>query len=181
MNAPRLIHTPSLTLRCFTPADARKVFDMSQESGTRSWIPDQVYANEQAALDALRYLIAQYDDPGIPARALFVLGICLKSSSELIGHVGLSPLGDQVEIGYAIENKHQGNGFATEAVKAMSEWGIQRFMLPRILGVVATDNRASCRVLERAGFVLLDESMGCLHGRAGLVRRYHKEPRMACR
>lgn len=147
---------------------------MSREYGIRAWIPDQVYESEGTAADVLEDLIAQYEDPGTPALAPYVLGVCLKGSSELIGHVGLSPLGNQVEIGYAIEDKHQGRGVASEAVTAMSEWGIRRFRLPLILGIVASENIASCRVLENAGFVLADESMGWLHGKRRLVRTYHR-------
>jgi ribosomal-protein-alanine N-acetyltransferase len=175
-SATQPIETASLILRRFVTQDAGKVFAMSRESGMRTWIPDQVYESEGAALDVLRYLIAKYKNPATPARAPYVLGVCLLSSSELIGHVGLSPLGHQVEIGYAIEDRHQGRGFASEAVAAMSEWGIRRFNLPQVLGIVASENIASCRVLENAGFVLADESMGRLHGRPGLVRTYHKKP-----
>jgi RimJ/RimL family protein N-acetyltransferase len=54
----------------------------------------------------------------------------------------------------------------------MSEWALARFDLPRILGIVATDNAASCKVLENAGYRLIAESMGRLHDRSGLVRTY---------
>jgi ribosomal-protein-alanine N-acetyltransferase len=169
------VRTRLLILRRLVPEDAHKVFVMSREPGIQRWLPDQVYVKEAAALDVLRYLIAQYEDPGTPVCAPYVLGVCLRSSSELIGHVGLSPLGKQVEVGYAIEEKYQRRGFASEAVTAMSEWGIRRFDLPLVLGIVASENAGSCKVLERAGFVLFEESMGCLHGRRGLVRTYHKK------
>jgi len=164
----------SVMLRCFVPEDAPKVFEMSQEDGLRRWIPDQVYEDEAATMEVLDYLIGKYRDPGTPSLAPYVLGVCLNDSGELIGHVGLSPLDGQVEIGYAIEDKHQGQGLASQAVRAMSEWALAHFELPRILGIVAIDNIASSRVLERAGFELAEESMGSLHGRSGLVRRYEK-------
>lgn len=164
--------TASLTLRTFVPEDAAKVFAMSQEIGMRTWLSDQVYEDANTALEVLRYLIAKYRDPGTPALAPYVLGIC--RSSELIGHVGLSPLGDQVEVGFAIEHRFQGRGFATEAIKAMTEWGLQNFGLSQVLGVVASDNIASRKALERAGFALIDESMRSLHGQTRLVRTYRK-------
>jgi len=156
----------SVTLRCFTAEDAPKVFAMSQEAGVRIWLPDQVYENEARALEVVRCLIAKYHDPGTPCLAPYVLGVDLNDSQELIGHVGLSPLRGTVEIGFAIEARHQGRGLACEAVRAMSEWALRRFELPRLLGVVARDNAASCRVLQRAGFTLADESP--------LVRTYER-------
>jgi RimJ/RimL family protein N-acetyltransferase len=56
------------------------------------------------------------------------------------------------------------------------DWSLGRFALPRVIGVVADDNAASWRVLERVGFVLASRVSGTLHGRAGLVRTYRFEP-----
>ena len=173
-NIPPSVALRSVVLRCFAPEDAPKVHAMSQELSLRTWLPDQVYESEAGALEVLRYLIDRCHDPGSPIRAPYVLAVCLRSSMELIGHVGLSPREREVEVGYAIEEKHQGRGFASEAVGAMVNWALHRFDLPRVLGIVARDNAASCRVLEHAGFALASEAMGSLHGRPGLIRTYHR-------
>jgi len=151
------------------------VFTMSQQRGMREWIPDQVYEDEQEASAVLRHLIEQYEKTDAPMRAPFVLGVCLRSSGELIGHVGLSPMKDVVEIGYAIDDVHQGRGFATEAVRAMAEWGFRVLALPGMEGIVASDNAASCKVLERAGFLLRGEATRSLHGVTRLVRTYRRQ------
>lgn len=176
MTPPPPIKTPSLMLRQFIPEDAAKVFCMSREAGMREWIPDQVYENERAALDVLQYLIAQYGPPANPASSPYVLGICLHTTAELIGHVGLSPIRDQVEIGYAIEQKWQRRGFATQAVSAMAGWGLRFFGLSKILGIVSEENITSCKVLENAGFVLEQAVRGQLHGRRGMIRTYNRTP-----
>ena len=169
------IQTPSLFLRPFVPEDSAKVFIMSQESGMRDWLPDQVYKDEQTALNVLNDLIAQYDKPATPVNGPYVLAICLKHTGELIGHIGLSPKGTQVEIGYAIEKKYQKQGYASQAVTATTEWGFQHFNLTQILGIVSAENMASCKVLENTGFALFHETMGQLHDRNGLVRTYQKK------
>lgn len=168
------IITPRLALREFELSDVAKVFTMSQERGMRTWIPDQVYADKDETRELLRYLIAHYSEPGDPARGPYVLGVCLRTTGELVGHVGLSPLCGTVEIGYAIEERHQGKGFASEAVTATSSWALRRFGLTHILGIAAADNVASCRVLERAGYELSQEVEGCLHAHRGLIRTYHR-------
>lgn len=167
----------TVALRFFVPEDAPKAFAMSRESGVRAWLPDQVYESEAHALGALRHLIEKCHDPGNPSLGPYVLGVCVHGSRELIGHVGLSPLGDRVEIGYAIEEGRQRQGFASEAVRAMAEWALPRFSLPRIIGIAAADNAASCKVLENAGFQLAEESIRSLHGRTRLVRTYEKVER----
>jgi ribosomal-protein-alanine N-acetyltransferase len=147
------------------------MFVMSQQPGLRTWIPDQVYADEQHAGDVLAYLIAQYDKP-LPAPQ--VLGVYLPDSGELVGHVGLSAIPSGIEVGYAIDDAHQGKGLATAAVMAMADWGFQTLALSEIYGIVVRDNAASCRVLEKAGFVLVDEATRPMHGVTRLVRTYRK-------
>lgn len=173
-NADPRIVSPNLELRRFVPEDVSKMFAMSRESGSRVWLPDQVYENEAEALVVLRRLIAAIRDPGTPVLGPYVLAVCLRGSAEPIGHAGLSPLGDDVEIGYAIEESRQGLGFASEAVGAFSEWAEERFALPRILGIAAADNAASCRVLEKAGYRLVEESVRTLHGHLRSVRTYQR-------
>lgn len=163
-------------LRAFKPADAQKVFFMSVENSMKKWIPDQVYDSVEHADEVLAFLISQYDSAASPREVPIVLGVCLAKNDELIGHVGISPLHDDVEIGYAIEEKEHGHGYATLAVPAMCKWAIERYSLPRILGVVAAENQASCRVLEKAGFKLKTEEMAQMHGQLKLVRRYEKLP-----
>lgn len=161
----------AVALRPFTPEDARVLLALSHEQGLRTWIPDQVYEDEAQAAEVVAYLIAQCANPAAPGGAPFVLGVCLPDG-ELVGHVGLSPLHGSVEIGYAIADGHQGRGLATSAVRAMLDLARERFALPEVLGIVASDNAASCRVLEKAGFVLAEESERSLHGVTRMVRTY---------
>lgn len=175
------IHTPSLYLREFVPDDVPQLFQMSLESGIRTWLPDQVYTDEGHATKILHYLAAQYSSQKTPTLVPYVFGVCLRSTDELIGHVGLSPYRSQVEIGFAIEEKHQRHGYATEAVSAMTRWGHSTFDIPVILGIVAGANIGSRRVLENSGFTLTKEEAGTLHTWQGLIRTYildfsvHKE------
>ena len=73
------------------------------------------------------------------------------SGAKLIGSIGLGRLGEDVELGYWIGRDWWGQGFASEAVRAV-------LPLARALGhkrVVAghfADNPASGRVLAKAGF-----------------------------
>ncbi|MCB9558166.1 MAG: GNAT family N-acetyltransferase [Deltaproteobacteria bacterium] len=168
------IETKSLCLRQFTLEDAPKVLAMSQETGMRLWLPDQVYSDQAHATEALRKLIEQYQSTAPLTKRPLVLGICQRDDGELIGHVGLSPFPDGVEIGYAIEEAYQGKGLASEAVAAIADWAIETVRVPCIFAIVAADNAASCSVLEKAGFLLLDESTRPLHGTTRLVRTYRR-------
>lgn len=86
-------------------------------------------------------------------RALPQLFITLPSAdgAKLIGNVGLARNGDDVEIGYWIARPYWGQGYATEAARAM-------LRLARTLGhrrLIAghfIDNPESGRVLRKIGF-----------------------------
>jgi [ribosomal protein S5]-alanine N-acetyltransferase len=166
-----MIISENLILRPFTLDDTGKVYIMSLEDGMKKWIPDQVYADENEAREVLEYLISCYDKPD-PKIKPFVLGIELKGTDELIGHVGLSPLNGDVEIGYAIEEEHQGKGYATEAVKALSEYGLSAFRLDKITSIVDSENTASVKVLEKVGFQFVQEKERPAFGRTCLCREY---------
>jgi ribosomal-protein-alanine N-acetyltransferase len=175
------IQAQAVFLRKFASEDVEKVFLMSIEDSMKKWIPDQVYRDVGHAGEVLDFLTSQYH-PGVsPSSVPVVLGICLAETGELIGHVGISPLREDVEVGYAIEEKQQGKGYAGMAVRAMCEWALAEFALPRLLGVVAVDNHASCRVLEKAGFRLICEETGKMHGIERLLRKYEITPAVCAR
>jgi len=89
------------------------------------------------------------------ARHGFALSrVARKDSGEVIGMCGLIRRDGltEVDVGYALLPEHAGQGFATEAVRAVVDNGACQFALPRVIGVVNPDNIASQRVLEQAGF-----------------------------
>jgi len=60
---------------------------------------------------------------------------------------------NSAEIGYDLMPEHWGKGVATEAVRAIIDWGFQAMKLNRIQADVMVHNDGSARVLEKLGFV----------------------------
>ena len=58
-----------------------------------------------------------------------------------------------VEIGYGISDEFQGQGYATEAVKAAVNWALKQAGVLRVEAETEPDNKASQRVLAKCGFV----------------------------
>jgi RimJ/RimL family protein N-acetyltransferase len=77
---------------------------------------------------------------------------------EAAGGVGLFPQTDverySAEIGYWIGEAHWGRGLATAVVRRFTEYAFETFELCRVYANVFDWNPASCRVLEKAGYVL---------------------------
>lgn len=58
------------------------------------------------------------------------------------------------EIGYWLGEPFWGRGVATTALRAMTRYAIQRHELTRVFALPFARNVASCRVLEKAGYVV---------------------------
>ena len=58
------------------------------------------------------------------------------------------------EIGYWLGEPFWGRGISTEAVVAVTKYAIERHQLTRIFALPFASNAASCRVLEKAGYVV---------------------------
>lgn len=92
--------------------------------------------------------VSRPQDPLFPRFLITLPGAC---GARLIGGAGIQDAGREVALGYWIAREHWGQGYATEAARAL-------VCLARALGhrrLVAdhfVDNPASGRVLRKAGF-----------------------------
>ncbi len=166
-----------LHLREFNATDDQKVFFMSREAGMLRWIPDQVYEDLEETRQVLGFLMEQYQPDADPASVPIVFAVVISETCDLIGHVGLSPIAGGVEIGYAIESCQQGRGYAAEAVELMIEWAFSQFRLDSIQGIVAAENIASARVLEKAGFDFCERRVQPYHGKGTEVLIFKALPK----
>lgn len=79
----------------------------------------------------------------------------LKSGGAYLGDLGFKgPARENaVEIGYGILPEHEGKGYTTEAVQAVTQWAFGNAGVVFVEAETAPDNKASQRVLEKCGFV----------------------------
>ena len=77
---------------------------------------------------------------------------------EAVGGIGFQLQGDvervSAEIGYWLGEPFWGRGIMTDALVALTEYAIVTHGLTRVYAVPFAWNTASCRVLEKAGYVL---------------------------
>lgn len=92
------------------------------------------------------------------------VNFAIEVEGEAAGGIGLV-LGTDVErcgaeLGYWLGETFWGRGIATAAVREFTPFALRRFQLSRIFAVPFLPNAASCRVLEKTGYV-----------REGILRR----------
>lgn len=131
----------------------------------REWVPDDWKRFRPLATDprVLRYIGEPWTDEQIQARiALWIelakqrgwilWAMIHREDSELIGFCGFwDGFPPDVEIGWRLLPEYWGFGFATEAARAVLDYGFQRWRFPHVIAVAHAENRSSIRVMEKLG------------------------------
>ena len=139
--------TTRLQHRAFTVEDAEAAFALN------SHLDVVRYTGEPPvqSVEEMRASIANYPDF---EQVGFGRWACvLKATQTVIGFCGLKylPELDAVDVGYRLLPQYRGQGLATEACVASLDFGFETLQLQEILGLVLPANKASIRVLEKAG------------------------------
>jgi len=85
------------------------------------------------------------------------LAVTLQANHQLIGSCGIrmrTADAHEGDLGFELSPKHWGQGYATEAARAMLGFGFTQLRLHRIWSWCIADNVASARVLEKLGMQL---------------------------
>ena len=81
------------------------------------------------------------------------LNLAIDLDGKVIGGIGLSAMnGHRAEIGYWLGVKYWGRGIVPGAVKALTRYALNELELCRVYGKVFVVNKASARVLQKAGY-----------------------------
>jgi RimJ/RimL family protein N-acetyltransferase len=88
-----------------------------------------------------------------------------KTTGDFIGEVGFAEYKRNVEhwpqgapeIGWVFVSRSHGNGYATEAIRAVVAWGDQHFGTRQTGCIIQPENLASIRVAEKCGYRKLRE------------------------
>ncbi len=144
------IATERLVLRDFTMEDTPAVHRYGSDPDVVRYMP----WGPNTWKDTEEFLQRKLDDQRADPRGYFDLAVTLASSGELIGACGLTIISTQrlqAAIGYAYRRDVWGNGYATEAAKALVAFGFDELGMHRIFTYCDVDNIASARVLEKTG------------------------------
>jgi len=90
-------------------------------------------------------------------RLKFQFALTLKSTGLLIGNCGIRmrrPDAHEADIGYELNPEYWGQGYASEAARAIVAFGFNELRLHRIWSWCIADNIGSARVLEKLGMRL---------------------------
>ena len=112
---------------------------------------------ERTETDVQNFVQMFLDDQQARPRTKFQLATTLKSDGKLIGNCGIrinDPAQREANIGYELDSRYWGQGYAVEAARAILEFGFAGLAMRRIWAECIADNVGSARVLEKLGMRL---------------------------
>lgn len=146
--------TNRLIIRSWIPEeDAESAFQIYSDPEVTRFIITETASIENALKLLQRWIMLsnQLNNRGFWA-------IIDKENKEILGTIILIPLRDEVErwtqnyeIGWHLKKSAWGNGYATEAARAILKYGFNILKLPTIYSIARPDNTASIRVMQRLG------------------------------
>jgi RimJ/RimL family protein N-acetyltransferase len=165
------IETKRLKLRSLRMSDAQRIAQLCGDPGVATMIARAPLPYLEVAAEGFIMTLAARKRLG----AEFVFAAELPGEG-LIGMIGADKTGDAFDVGYWFGRPYWGNGFASEALKAFLS---EANKLGQLVAGHFTDNPASGRVLEKAGFAYTGETkdmFSLARGRSAPVKRMRYEP-----
>jgi len=157
MPPPSTFTTARLLLRPPQLTDAQPIFDTYAQDPlvTRylSWLPHQ---RIEETLAFMEHCIRSWQDG-----ASFPWVILRRDDGTLIGMIDAFPKDFRVMLGYVLARPYWGQGYTSEAVRAVVDWFIAQPEIYRVWAICDTENIGSARVLEKSGMQ-----------REGILRNY---------
>jgi RimJ/RimL family protein N-acetyltransferase len=141
--------TERLALRRYTYDDIPDVLAFASQPSVAKVTPEHIQATEEGVK---KYIDLQNSYQPFEKDKVFELAVERKEDGRVIGLLGLicrDP--GQGEIGWALGVEYRGQGYATEAARALMDYGFNSLGLHRIHADTNSDNLASWRIMERLG------------------------------
>ena len=144
-----LVETERLFVRQWVPDDWKRFRPLATDPRVLEYISTEPWSDER---------IQQFINKGIEVaktRGWILWPVIHREDAALIGFCrfadGFQP---DVEIGWRLLPDYWGRGLATEAAKAVMQYGFDTFGFERVISVAQPANHRSIRVMEKLGMIL---------------------------
>ena len=159
---PLPLRTERLVIRPYRDDDATGLHEVFGSPEVMRWTPS---APSKDVAETRQRLARTMAFTARQPRGFGLWALELQDSTEFLGQVGLFPVegkGPEVEVAYELAPRVWGHGYATEAARALVEYGIGELGLRRIVALILPDNARSRNVASKCGMTL--EKPGRFYG-----------------
>lgn len=159
-----------LMFRFYTKSDMEFLYKMLSDPEMVRYIGDGKIRDFQGAEVFLEWIHSHYQLNSEYGLKLLVR----KEDLVPVGHAGIVPQlvngKTEYEVGYWIAKKYWGNGYASEAAKALLARGADELQMNRLISLIQPENSASRKVATKNG--MQKEKEIVLNGRDVFVYAY---------
>jgi len=143
-----LIETERLLLREITLDDKEGLFKLYANPEVQKYTGEPVVESIEEIEKAIKIRISDYKKYGFGRWATI-----LKNGMQFLGWAGLAylPEFDEIDLGYRFLPEYWGSGIATEASRAILNYGFDHLELKKIIAIAMKENKASIRVMQKIG------------------------------
>lgn len=144
------METERLLLRNMSHSDVDDVLEMRSNPVTMQYIPRPLAKTKEDAIMVIDMLT------GFTAsNEKLNWGVVEKLTGKLIGifgYVAFNTFSHRGEVGYVLNQKYEGKGFATEALLPILDYAFDKIGLHSIEAVIRAENKVSMKLIEKFGF-----------------------------
>ncbi|TBL80008.1 N-acetyltransferase [Paenibacillus thalictri] len=142
------LETTRLMIRELTAEDAADVHEYASNADVARYMIWGPNTEEETAQFIDRAIEMQRQQP----RTGYEMAVVSKENGKLLGGCGIYIYAHlQGEIGYCFNPLYWGQGFASEAAKALLQFGFKDLGLHRIYATCRPENKGSAKVMEKIG------------------------------
>jgi RimJ/RimL family protein N-acetyltransferase len=154
-----ILETDRLILRELKFSDAEAFFAMDNNPKVHQYLWNKPVQKIEETIEVISFVRQQYIDNGIGRFA-----IILKETDEFVGWAGLKfntvVANNKVnfyDIGYRLDEKFWGKGFASEASFAWLKYAFETMNIKTIEAAAHAENVASNRILQKMGMQMTEQ------------------------
>ena len=147
-----IIESERLILRQLTPEDAADFFACQSDPDVFRYASRCEETSLESAREMLNNLFKRHQE-----QTMLSWAIVLKENQRFIGRFQMEEWSDEnfrATVGYLLGKQYWGNGYATEALRAVIAYLFEQTTVNRIDTFAWAENIASTRVMEKAGMRL---------------------------
>ena len=157
-NEDAIVETDRLFIRVWKEQDQSLLHSIMSNADVMRYVWDYKPATIEQIQDFIRKCIREADKRGWTTWALI-----LKEDQSLIGYCGFltrnyGEYKGETEIGWLVAKEHWGKGIATEAAKAVLDFGFSSWKFDRVIASARSENTQSVKVMIKIGMSLLENS-----------------------
>lgn len=154
-----ILETDRLLLREMKVSDAKALFEMDSNPNVHKYLWNKPLTSINEVYQSIEMVRNQYLKNNI---GRFV--VILKETNTLIGWAGLKYnteiVNDKInfyDIGYRLNEKFWGKGYASEASFAWLDYGFKIMKIETMMAAAHTENMASNRILRKIGMQMTEQ------------------------